>query len=114
VVKAAHGELFIKSKSLTPVLSKNIDPSEIFRVTQEMINSNPSLALESYAREKSGAFVFGVISRSFTEVADLVKNAKAISGVSDVFVRSASLTSDGRLVKCVIALKIDAIKATTD
>ncbi len=111
IVKSNHGELFIKSKSLTPVLSKNIDPSEIFRVTSEMVKSNPSLAIESYSREKSGAFVFSVISRSFTEVTDLLKNTQAISGVSNVFVRSATATSSATLVRTVIALNIDAIKS---
>lgn len=112
-VQSAHGELFIKSKSLTSVLNRNIDPAEIFRVTGEMVKSNPSLAIESYSREKSGAFVFGVVSRSFSEVVDLIKNTEAITGVSDVFVRSSILSADTKTVKTIIALNIDAIKSQT-
>ncbi len=102
-----NGELFAKTKSLKPVLDLQIDSSEIFRVgaALEVI---PDFAIESYGREKTGSFVFKMVSPDFAEVESLLMEASEIEGISNIFVRSSVLDESNSVVRTTLVLDIDA------
>lgn len=107
-VRSLHGELFIKTRTLRPVLDKNIDTKEIFRVADEIKTSRPSLNIESYSRERTGEFVFIILSPSTTDVPEIIRVTENISGVSDVFLRSAVVNTANGLTRSTIVLNIEA------
>lgn len=108
-IRADHGELFIKTKTLAPVLEKKVNTSEIFRVANQIASISASLSISSYSREPSGLFVFDVESPSFQQVSLLITQAKEISGTSQLFVRSSIYQSSKGKVKTTLELNIDAV-----
>lgn len=113
-IRATYGELYIKSRTLKPLLEKNIDTKEIFRVADDIQGALPNLVIESYSRERSGTFVFTVISISLDDVEGLLRKAQDISGVSNVLMRSSVMAEDKSLVRTTIALDINPVGTDTD
>lgn len=107
-IRSLYGELFIKTRTLRPVLDKNIDTKEIFRVADEIKAARPSINIESYNREKTGEFVFIVLSPEVTDLPEILRKTEEITGVSDVFLRGAAINSDNGLTRSTIVLNIDA------
>jgi hypothetical protein len=89
-VQTLNGELFIKTKTLKPVLEKQVDSTEIFRVTTAITAANPNLVVTSYNRETSGEFVFQIAAASFNEVGELLEIAKGIEGVSSASIKGST------------------------
>lgn len=108
-IKSAHGELFVKTSTLKPVLEKNIDPADIFLVAEQITEVNDNLQVISYNRENTGVFVFEVISADFSEVSEMVEAAEALTAATDVFVRSSTWNETTSTVKTTIALNIEVI-----
>lgn len=106
--KQLYGELYIKLKSLKSVLEKDINPSEIFRVTDAIEQTNQNVRIESYNRERTGTFVFQIITSSYESASELLRNTKLIPGVSEVFLRDIALVRTNNTVKVTITLTIDA------
>lgn len=107
-VRSLYGELFIKTRTLRPVLDKNIDTKEIFRVAEEIKRSRESINIESYSRERTGEFVFVVLSPRVTDIPDILKHTEEIVGVSDVLLRSANINQENGLTRSTIVLNIAA------
>ncbi len=105
-VRQLNGELFIKTKTLQPVLEKNIDTAEIFRVAEEIKQSGNGLLIETYSRERNGLFVFSVIAPAVSEIPQLLMSTIEIAGVDDVLVRSIVMDRRTGLVRVVLALNI--------
>ncbi|MCA9379151.1 hypothetical protein KC640_01870 [Candidatus Dojkabacteria bacterium] len=108
-VQSAYGELFIKTKTLKPVLAKNIDTSEIFRVADGIKGGRADIVIESYSRERTGEFVFLILSPEFVDASELIKNASELTGVSDVEVRTVAVNENTGLVRTTLALNIEAV-----
>lgn len=108
-IRSLNGELFIKTRTLRPVLDKNLDTKEIFRVAEAITAANNNLIIESYVREKEGNFVFTLVSASIVEVPKIVSTTQGIEGVENVFVRSINVSEDTRLTRTALALEINAI-----
>jgi hypothetical protein len=109
-VLGLHGELYIKTQTLKPVLQLDLNPTEIFRVSDALVAADPTLQIESYSREKGGIFVFQILAPAFMDVTKIAQAASEIEGVSDVFIRGAVLNSTRTNVRTTIALNIDAIQ----
>ncbi len=112
-IQALHGELYVKTQTLKPVLDLDIDSSEIFRVADALVAGSTALQVSNYGREKTGVFVFQVVSPTFADVVALADKASKIDGVSDVFIRGIVLNSSRTSVTTTIALNINAIQSTT-
>ncbi|MBL8014844.1 MAG: hypothetical protein JNK26_01490 [Candidatus Doudnabacteria bacterium] len=110
-IRSLNGELFIKTRTLRPVLDKNIDAKEIFRVADAIIATKPGLIIESYVREQEGDFVFVVVSSTVTDVPEIIRDTIEIDGVSDVMVRNVFISEETNLVRTTIALTISATDA---
>jgi len=106
---ALHGELYVKTQTLRPVLELDLNPAEIFRVADALVAGDPNLQIESYSREKGGTFVFQILAPTYADVVEIAQTASQIPGVSGVFVRGAVLNSSRTNVRTTIALNIDAI-----
>jgi len=107
-IQRLNGELFIKTKTLKPVLEKKVEPAEIFRVTTAITAANPNLVVTSYNRSESGEFVFQIAAASFDEVGTLLEIARDIEGVHDVSVKGSTQDTRNDVVRISLALFIDA------
>ncbi len=107
-IKSLHGELFIKTETLKPVLEKKIDTNEIFRVAEAITAIRSDVSVEGYGRERTGLFLFEVRSTGLLPLPDLVEGIEQIEGVSQVFFRSTRVDDDPTQFTTVIALSIDA------
>lgn len=105
--QSLNGELYIKSKSLEPVVAKDIDVDKIFDVADQLVKNNHNVIVESYGREKSGNFVFTLGCKSFEDIHNVITTAESLSGVSDVYVRSSILDSVNHLVITTLSLNIN-------
>lgn len=109
-VQALNGELFIKTKTLKPVLQQNLDTAEIFRVTEAIKGGRSDLIIEDYNREKTGTFVFTVVSPNISDVPSILATTQKITGISDVFIRNISVDSGNQLAHTTLALNITGSK----
>lgn len=100
-VRSRNGELYVKTRTLEPVLERRINTTEIFRVADAIAASSAGVAIEAYGRERSGEFIFDISTASFAEMSSLVDSIKSISGVSQVFVRTTTSTLEGRYLSSV-------------
>lgn len=108
-VRSTYGELFIKTKTLKPVLAKNIDTTEIFRVADGIKGGRTDIVIESYSRERSGEFVFLILSPQFVDASQLIKNAESLTGVNNVLIRTVAVNEKTGLVRTTLALNIEAV-----
>lgn len=105
---ATNGELFVKVRTLQPVLEKKIDTSEIFRVANAITSIDPDVNIISYARERSGLFVFSFSSPTLNELGGLIEGIKDIQGTSQLFVRGSRSRDLQQDYLTEIELSIDA------
>ena len=112
--QSLHGELYVKTQTLKPLLDLDLIPSEIFRVANELVANDPTLQIQSYSREKTGAFVFQIVAPKFSDVTKIANKAAVIDGVSSVFIRAAVLNSARTSVTTTIALNIDALNGSAN
>jgi hypothetical protein len=107
-IRTKNGELYVKTRTLSPVLDKRIDSSEIFRVADQ-IDLNTVVQVESYGREKSGLFIFQVSTRTIDQVTSVISDVNKITGVSEVFFRSSRYRENKNNYLTTLAVRIDAI-----
>lgn len=105
-VRTLNGELFIKTKTLEAILEKDLAAQEIFRVADEISEADSDIGVISYAREQSGVFVFDFLTNSLENVVVLIESAKAVDGVSDVYLRSIQVIEDTGRVRVSTELNI--------
>lgn len=106
-IRASYGELYVKSESLKPVLSKQIDADKIFSIGTQLTAGISGASVIEYSRERSGDFVFVLSTSSFDDVADVVANVVDITGVSNFFVRQSTVIADTNAIRTVVSLTID-------
>lgn len=106
-IKAINGELFLKTKSLEPILLSDIRISDLLRAVDDLLPDNKYDIL-SYERENLNTFVINVVSDNFSDAVDLLdlmesnlefENVKlrnlVRSGNRSSFIIAFSLVTDG-------------------
>jgi hypothetical protein len=89
-VKSINGELFLKSKSLEPILDKDIKITEVLNISAEIIKDLPSTRIISYIRESSGGFTISIETQNYQNIEKILTKAKSISRINKVFLRNMS------------------------
>lgn len=106
-IRALNGELVVKTQLLKSVLEQRIDPSEIFRVADALVQGQ-AYEVAEYGRDKDGKFVFTLILSNFNQVPGLIKQAKEIKDTSNVFVTQSQLNENDQ-VRVTLSLNINTI-----
>lgn len=107
-VRLAHGELHIKSKALAEVLALSVAPDDIFKIADQIASSD--VTIEAYGREQtSGLFQFQLVVNDITKLPTVIQKTKQIAGVSDVLVRTASVSPQDLKVRVNLTLSIQSI-----
>lgn len=109
-VRLAHGELHIKSKALAEVLALSVAPDDIFKIADQIAGNSSDVTIEAYGREQaSGLFLFQLAVSDITKLPTVIQKTKQIDGVSDVLVRTASVSSQDQKVRVNLTLSIQSI-----
>ncbi len=92
--KKTNGELFLKTRALSGVIEKNIDPAEFFELVEGTLFSvSNNIQINAYGREDSGIFNVDATTTNFEDVAKVVyaftsdaafKNVKLNNVINDV------------------------------
>ena len=111
-IKKVNGELFIKSKSLEPILEKDIKITQLLDISQQIKANVVSSEIISYSREPSGQFVITFSVGSMDQASLLIKNAKSITSLKDVFLRNVAKDSvNANKARATIAFNIKNLDA---
>lgn len=108
-IKSINGELFLKTKSLEPILLNDIRISDLLREVDELLPDDNTYNIISYQRENLGTFVINVVSGDFEDAVKLLnlmkddpsfdniklRNIVRISGNTTGFIIAFSLISNG-------------------
>ena len=111
IIKAKQGELVYKAARLKPLLERKIDTDSIFDVSAQLTEGIESAAIAGYGRERSGKFVFRVVTRRYEDVTSMMRNAEASlqESVTDLELRESTYDRDNDIVLTTIALNINGI-----
>lgn len=71
-IKSINGELYLKTKSLEPILLNDIKISDLLNSVNEIIANNPNLNVLSYQRENLDTFVINVLGTNFDDAVKLI------------------------------------------
>jgi hypothetical protein len=97
-VRAANGELFVKTETLAHILKRDLAAEEIFRVAREISSVDSNIGVIKYSREQSGVFVFDFLASDLSIVTKILSKAREVNGVSDVFIRDITVVGGNRVL----------------
>jgi hypothetical protein len=111
-IRAKHGEIVLKARQLKPLLDKQINTELIFSVAESLSSNAGNTGIVSYQREGTGRIVFKIITADYDAIAQILANARTLSTISNLELRSSIRSSDTNLVTNTIALSINGITGT--
>lgn len=80
-----HGELVVKTRSISPLLVSDIDPEEVFQVAQDVFPlTEGNVKIIGYGRNDDGSFNITIIASDSSVVARKARGLKNLDIVSDL------------------------------
>ncbi|MBN1916202.1 hypothetical protein JW796_04440 [Candidatus Dojkabacteria bacterium] len=93
--KRSNGELFLKARSLSGVIEKNINPEQFFGLVEGRLYSvSPNIEIRAYGREESGKFNVDAVTEDFFIISRVI-----YSFTSDPAFQNVELNSIGNDLK---------------
>jgi hypothetical protein len=91
-----HGELVVKTKSIAPLLEKDIDPETIFKVAEQAFSiTEGDVAIVGYGRNKDGSFTISISASDSRNIAEKARGLRNLSMVKDLSVDKVSQSPVG-------------------
>ncbi len=107
-----NGELFEKTKTLKPVITKHIVPDEFFKLVEtRILSTSPDTIIKTYGRQETGEFSVIADAKNYQEVAKIVYDFTSDENFSDVKFQNVALDQASGLV--TFNLKFIFIGGTT-
>ena len=107
-IRSVNGELFLKSKSLEPILDKDIKIIEVLDISAEIIKDLSSTRIISYIRENSGDFTISVETQGYQNIERILSKARSITRIDKVFLKNMSQDSfDNNNIKASLSITIN-------
>jgi len=98
-IKAKNGELFIKSRALDPLLTKDIKLTDLIAIAENIDTTFGGAAnVTSYKRESTGEFFLNLNISDFSKVSQIVDLLKNTKNVKNIFIRRVGLDNIGSSV----------------
>lgn len=86
-----HGELVIKTRSIAPLLDKDIDPEAIFKVAEQAFSINEGdVAIVGYGRNKDGSFTISISATNPQVISEKARSLRNLNMVKDLSVDKVS------------------------
>lgn len=105
-VQEGFGELFLRSKMLSPLVQKRVDTERIFEIAAALTDGATSAEVISYQRDLEGKYVFRIAGGDYSAVNTVIKNARKLQAVSDIELRG-SVQDETGIVISTVALKVN-------
>jgi hypothetical protein len=94
--KQSNGELFEKTKTLKPVITKHIIPNEFFSLVEtRILTTSPETIIQNYGREESGRFTVTADAKDYQEVAKIIYDFTSDENFDEVKFQNVSMNSNG-------------------
>lgn len=87
-IKAINGELYLKTKSLEPILLNDIKISDLLKSVNDLITSKNNLNVISYQRENLGTFVISVLGTNYSDAVELLNLMQSDPNFSNILLRN--------------------------
>lgn len=95
--RRVHGELVVKTRSIAPLLSSDIDPEEVFRVAQDVFPATEgNVKIIGYGRNDDGSFSITITAPDSSVVARKARNLKNLDIVSDLSINEVIESTNTR------------------
>lgn len=103
--KLINGELFVKARSLSVILEKDIEIIKLLEKSSAIAGSIPSSKILTYEREPTGEFVVTILINDFSDTKALILKARELEGIENPSIKRISIDSDNK-IKATIAFII--------
>ncbi|MFS8130887.1 MAG: hypothetical protein ACMG57_02820 [Candidatus Dojkabacteria bacterium] len=111
-VKAKNGELFIKSKALDPLLTKDIKLTDLIAIADNIDTTFAGSAnVTSYKREITGEFFLNLNVTDFSKVSEVVDLLAKTDSVEHIFIRRVGQDStDSSTLAMAVSFEINKLQ----
>jgi hypothetical protein len=104
---AEHGELFLKAKTLSLILKRDIRTKEFLNLSQQIVSSINGTEILDYTREDDEKFTITVLMSNFANTTDLINNSKDYSQALNFRIENINRVGEEDQVKVVVSFSLE-------
>lgn len=102
--QVVHGELVVKTNTLAGVIQKDIQPEQLFNLTDELFpQADPTFTIKGYGRETDGSFNVTVDAVSYQRLAEVARRFSDYEKITKVSIKTAQLDPKKNEINGVIS-----------